>query len=186
MHRNEKEIEGLARAILPILRNQVVVRYGASRDAGDFEFEAQAAVISSFAGGEKLAQISLSVDVRRQVNIRSGFKTITPTASLVGVQTMLGGWNSRPFDDWLHATPFMGAIGFYRDGQPHTSVKVDRNRDPWHFLTGVLAGAISGLSSSITAGCSHDQIMAIHLLQKRFSAFAAQNIHRFLADCIST
>lgn len=164
----------LAKALRPLLRNQVVIRY-AAQNRGSLHFNAQLALLLSLDGRDYLAWVSIGVSVSphtNSVDISPSFSVSDLQDHPGAIEQMCRQWSQRPFDDWMYDDQFMGAYGIFFEGQPHTSVKWDASKVHWRFLTGVVVATLKNFQ---LAG-QLDPVVAIEgnvLMQRRFGAFAA-------------
>lgn len=160
----------LAKDLLPLLKDQVVIRYGVSRRYGSIFFEAD--LITQYVHGRHtyLLRFKTSYEIDRTIDIGSEFRMWNLADHPNTLKDVINEWELRAFDDWLHPRPFMGAYGVYRDGQACTSIKLDAHDERWLFLTGAIVGEFERFDapgSYIAEGFA--------VLKRRFYAFAAQN-----------
>lgn len=173
-----QEPDVLAEKLRPLLKDQVVIRYSAQH-RGSLYFAAQLAVILRRHNQDYLAHAAIGASISphtKSVDIGSGFSINGLEKHPKTIEQMCAQWSERPFDDWMHDEPFMGAYGIFLDGQPHTSVKWDASKVHWRFLTGVVVAELDKVRLPALAAVPKDEITleAIVLMQRRFQSFAAQ------------
>lgn len=163
----------LAQALRPILKEQVVVRYSVS-GLGSANFYAELAVLGILREEELLNLVTISADFyRHTAQIRTSSRTKNLTKEPGALVELCQRWNSRCFDDWRHGEPFMGAYEVYRDGMPHTSIKLDALDNRWSLLTGIALAEVEKFASTFTDVGEVDRVGTV-LMRRRFSAFVAQ------------
>ena len=175
MRRSTEWLDRVALELLQLMRRQVVIRYGMARKYGKLHYEADLVNIHGREGSEYLTHFTIVVHVADSVQVESVLN-VTEMSTDPGVfATLLERWNSRRFDDWVHDSAYMGAIGVYSGGQPYTSIKIGADRGEWNALTGIIVSKLEGFGATQTGRddqCAH----GLEVMQKRFSAFAAQTL----------
>lgn len=162
----------LTDALKTTLTNQVVVRNAVQRQGYPLTFDAELALLYNWGGQDYLGHATVFVCAGDEMEIKSDFSAINLTENPRAIEEMCAKWSWRPFDDWMHDRPFMGAYGVYLDRMPHTSIKRDATDSRWHLLTGVVLGELARLQLYYAADTAATQ--GILLMRKRFSAFVAQ------------
>lgn len=163
----------LAKALRPLLKHHVVIRY-AAQYRGNLQFATQLAVSLSLDKRDYLAHATIGVSISPHTNgveISSSFSVTDFKERPDPIEQMCIQWSERPFDDWMHDEPFMGAYGIFLEGQPHTSVKWDASKPHWRFLTGVVVAALEDFELPAITDPVTDGIV---LMRRRFEAFTSQ------------
>ena len=163
----------LAKALCPLLKDQVVIRY-AVQYRGSLQFATQLAISLSLDKRDYLAHATIGVSISphtNSVDISPNFSVTDLKEDPSAIVQMCRQWSERPFDDWMHDEVFMGSYGIFLEGQPHTSVKWDASKPHWRFLTGVVVAALEDIQLFEVTDPATD---AIVLMRRRFEAFTAQ------------
>ena len=165
----------LAQALLPILREKVVVRYAVC-GLGYASFYAELVVLAPWSGEEYLGRATVSVEAYRgNTEIKTDFRATGLAKQPDALDQVCNGWSSRDFDDWMHAVPFMGAYEVFRDRMPYTSIKLQAWDDRWNLLTGAVLAEVEKFAF-MSPDEGNASVSVAFLMRRRFKAFAAQAI----------
>ncbi|MDB5265632.1 MAG: hypothetical protein JWM39_345 [Parcubacteria group bacterium] len=170
-----REAKKLAQALAPILKDRVLVRY-AVQGWGKVSYTAELVVVATIGGEDFLyqAQITLLV-VRGITQIESDFRLLSLKTQPDILESVTERWLRRSADDWCHGEQFMGAYEILRDGQLYTSVKLPPFDPRWHLLVGVILSELGAQQGKVNPRNAVDT-GSINLMNKRYSAFAAESI----------
>lgn len=164
----------LARALQPFLESRVLVRCSV-QGWGKVSYTAELIILLRTDGDEYLYQAQISLLIERGLTqIESDFTEIGLKHKPDSLEDIARRWLGRRADDWCHAEQFMGAYEIFRDRQFHTSVKIPPVDPRWHLLFGAILAELRAKRQERPR--SDVDARGIRLLEKRFSAFAAESI----------